>query len=408
MGQVYANSYLNLSSAYSADAEEIDPELFYPEPWAHVQPSGVELEGMGPLQRSIILDGDIWKDEVLDSPLLARGWVFQERFLAPKVLHFGMRQLAWECNGLSALEMFPCGLPDRLELLSKQAVYLSTMIPKQNTTLARFRECWRQLVTRYSACELSFHTDKLVAYAGIAKIIEARRGDEYIAGTWKSIIKEDLGWYRTAFGGRVTHDNETRSRAPSWSWLSLDGEIGFYPETSGYDSLDYFCSVLQTPGSDNVGSSVFTAHGNLRIESLMLPIGVIEWSGDYIKCFHIAANRFEQSDGPESTHVDFDDLRPEVENLCAQHQTFFVPLYASESVVVGIIIFKPRGAGNYRRIGAAQIQFAKIPFKNRGPHLNGWIPHDESSWVFHKVGIELYHHICQQWKGGKHRVFSLD
>ncbi|KAM0210102.1 hypothetical protein ACHAQD_010843 [Fusarium lateritium] len=408
MGQVYANSYLNLSASYSADAEETDPELFYPEPWAHVQPSRVELEGMGPLQRDIILDGDIWKDEVLDSPLLARGWVFQERFLAPRVLHFGMRQLAWECNGLSALEMFPCGLPDRLELLPKQRVYLSTLLPRQNTTLAEFRECWRQLVTQYSACELTFHIDKLIAFAGIAKIVEAQRGEEYIAGTWKSIIKEDLGWYRTAFRGRVTHDSETRLRAPSWSWLSLDGEIGFYPETSGYDSLTYFCSVLQTPERENVGSSVFTARGNLRVESLMLPIGSIEWSGDDIKYFHVAGFRFEQSDGPESTQVDFDDSRPEVENLCAQRKASFVPLYASESVFIGIIIFKPRGAGNYRRIGAAQIQFAKRPFKNQGPHLNGWILHDESGYVFHNVGVVLYHQICQQWKGGKHSVFSLN
>ncbi|KAL5605921.1 hypothetical protein FOVSG1_006068 [Fusarium oxysporum f. sp. vasinfectum] len=215
MGQVYANSYLNLSASYSADAEEIDPEIFYPESWAHARPYRATLEGIGPLQRDMILDGDIWKDEVLDSPLMERGWVFQERLLAPKVLHFGMRQLAWECNGLSALEMFPRGLPRGLEVLSKQQVYLSTMVPKQNTTQANFRECWQQLIAQYSACKLTFHTDKLVAFAGIAKIIEARRGDMYIAGTWKSIIKEGLGWYRTLFRHGLTPASQTRARAPS-------------------------------------------------------------------------------------------------------------------------------------------------------------------------------------------------
>jgi Heterokaryon incompatibility protein (HET) len=31
-------------------------------------------------------------------PLLERGWVYQERFLSPRVLHFGPHELVWECT----------------------------------------------------------------------------------------------------------------------------------------------------------------------------------------------------------------------------------------------------------------------------------------------------------------------
>jgi hypothetical protein len=31
------------------------------------------------------------------SPLLTRGWVFQERLLSPRVLHFASQELMWEC-----------------------------------------------------------------------------------------------------------------------------------------------------------------------------------------------------------------------------------------------------------------------------------------------------------------------
>jgi len=32
------------------------------------------------------------------SPLLRRGWVFQERLLSPRILHFHSEELMWECN----------------------------------------------------------------------------------------------------------------------------------------------------------------------------------------------------------------------------------------------------------------------------------------------------------------------
>lgn len=215
-------------------------------------------------------------------------------------------------------------------------------------------------------------SNKLVAFAGIAKTFEARRGDMYIAGTWKSIIKEGLGWYWTLFRHGLTPASQTRSRAPSWSWLSLDGEIGFYLETSGNDSLSYFCSVLQTPEPENAGSSVLTAHGSLRVEGLMLPVGSIEWSGNNISYFQVASFRFEQGPGPDTTHLDFDDSRPEVEGICSQLNPLFVPLCASQSVVVGVIIVKPHGTGNYHRIGGSPDSICKDTPQKSGPSF-GWL-----------------------------------
>lgn len=38
-----------------------------------------------------------WHQEITGAKLCGRGWVFQERLLAPRVLHFAKRQLWWEC-----------------------------------------------------------------------------------------------------------------------------------------------------------------------------------------------------------------------------------------------------------------------------------------------------------------------
>ncbi|CAM1510829.1 Fc.00g083420.m01.CDS01 [Cosmosporella sp. VM-42] len=406
MGEVYTHSYLNLSASYAAN--EVDnPPLFRPESWDNIRPAKLGLEGDSPLQQDFVLDGDIWRDEVLESPLMERGWVFQERLLAPRVLHFGMRQMAWECNGSCALEMFPRSLPRCLEIFGKRQVHLSTMQPKHKTTLDEFRACWRQLVTRYSTCELTFRTDKLVALAGTAKMIEAQRGDRYIAGTFESIVREDLGWFLGDVRNTLTPIGATTSRAPSWSWLSLDGEICFYPEPFRSQSLTYFCRILQTPGPDSVGSSVFTARGSLRVEGMILPLQTIHWSVDEIKDFHIDGLHFQQGPSPENTRLDPDGSKVEVENLIARGELGFVPLYASELSIIAILVSGLSGSVTCRRVGAAQIQLAKIPHRSKGPHLDGWISVDQSPLAYHVVGVESYYRIRQRWERGVHDVFSL-
>jgi hypothetical protein len=37
-------------------------------------------------------------------PLLKRAWVFQERLLSPRLLHFSFGELIWECRHVSACE----------------------------------------------------------------------------------------------------------------------------------------------------------------------------------------------------------------------------------------------------------------------------------------------------------------
>jgi hypothetical protein len=37
-------------------------------------------------------------------PLLARGWVYQERLLCPRVVHFIQTEIRWECRALKRCE----------------------------------------------------------------------------------------------------------------------------------------------------------------------------------------------------------------------------------------------------------------------------------------------------------------
>ncbi|KAH9209824.1 heterokaryon incompatibility protein-domain-containing protein, partial [Leptodontidium sp. 2 PMI_412] len=103
MGKVYANAFLNISATLAVDGSET---LFHNQGYEPFGPSEIVLRVEGKLKKFYLLDGDIWTDEISNAPLSSRGWVFQERFLARRVLHFGNRQLGWECRQSTTLEIF--------------------------------------------------------------------------------------------------------------------------------------------------------------------------------------------------------------------------------------------------------------------------------------------------------------
>jgi hypothetical protein len=80
---------------------------------------------------------------------------------------------------------------------------------------------WRDLVKNYVNCSFTKVEDKLIAFAGIAKVFYNATGDTYIAGLWSSRAREGLDW-------RLHTPEKRRSityRAPSWSWASVDGPV---------------------------------------------------------------------------------------------------------------------------------------------------------------------------------------
>jgi hypothetical protein len=65
----------------------------------------------------IVWNDSFWTDEVETAPLSTRGWVVQERFLAPRIIHFTENQVYWECLESMSCEADPTG---GLQILGKQ------------------------------------------------------------------------------------------------------------------------------------------------------------------------------------------------------------------------------------------------------------------------------------------------
>ncbi|KAI5461695.1 heterokaryon incompatibility protein-domain-containing protein, partial [Mariannaea sp. PMI_226] len=220
MCDVYTYSFLNLAATSSPD--DGTSSLFNTQTDQPFSPMQTDAHA----KQYFLIDGDTWDYEIEEAPLQSRAWVFQERLLAPRLLHFGSTQLGWECKEDIALELFPNTLPPGMVATTTSETLTKALASRSSdSSHESFRDAWSDLVNRYSKCDLTKREDKLVAFSGVAKLIEDARQDEYLAGLWKSTLVTDLAW--TCYGQLWAPWVDTKFRAPSWSWLSLDQEIHF-------------------------------------------------------------------------------------------------------------------------------------------------------------------------------------
>lgn len=108
MHKVYSHSYCTIAAAASGDGYQ---GLFRHRAPHFLYPSEIEIPWLSRTGKYQLIDYDFWSSQVQDQPLHRRGWVVQERLLAPRVLHFSSQQLLWECCELDAAEKYPRGLP---------------------------------------------------------------------------------------------------------------------------------------------------------------------------------------------------------------------------------------------------------------------------------------------------------
>lgn len=198
----------------------------------------------------------LWDEAVEQSPLNRRGWVLQERLLAPCTVYFTSKQLCWECKGLQALEMIP-----NVQLSGHSSKDWDVGLSKTaetNTSKLGIYWKWRSIIEAYTRCDpLTKESDKLVAISGMANVFAQHLESRYYAGLWEKFLPLDLLWDLSQFG---QPQRPGSYRAPTWSWASFDGEIswtsGFAYPADGWIPLVEVRSVniqIETDAQDAMG-----------------------------------------------------------------------------------------------------------------------------------------------------------
>ena len=221
MKSVYYFSYLNIAATAAYDGRE---GLFFP----HTPHHDEDMQAAFTVHSNHfrVIDPNYWHNTLERLPLFSRAWIYQERIITPRTLHFAQNSIAWDCGGGCRLsETFPVqtidveGARPLKDLAERLYVGCSNEIAR-----AVLYKSWTHHVKEYTKCQLTFPTDKLIGLAGIARQIEVPvcvvdNFHGYFAGLWEGDMLNQLLWY-VHNGSKRLGEEDNVYIAPSWSWAS--------------------------------------------------------------------------------------------------------------------------------------------------------------------------------------------
>jgi hypothetical protein len=228
MADIYQNAAITIAGSASSGPRH---GLFRTADPAHIdQPFSVteNLDGIDRIRTRVPLSHDAF-----ELPLLHRGWVFQERLLSPRFVHFGQNELIWECMERLTCECGCLSLTDPYRdkwLAPKNRLHPDSLQLMKRSLPEALPAAWQATIVDYSRMELSYPLDIFPAVSGLAKSVKEAIGWEYVAGLWKESLITDLVW-RTEKPRTAMRCKDWR--APTFSWASVvDDNTGGEAERS--------------------------------------------------------------------------------------------------------------------------------------------------------------------------------
>jgi hypothetical protein len=269
MDQIYANSVLNLGSIKEKDEEGFKTTRNVLSEFPCVLRGNVGRDGFT-TSSYLLYASEVDRDAVGQAPLLKRGWIYQERMLSKRVVHFG-RQTYWECASLFANEAFLSGYSIDTEgsytavmsLSIKADLWWDVGLQHSRTDQTPLSHLWLLIVSSYTPTELSNPSDRLVALRGIVNVIHAQQDIPdvyYAAGMWSKDLPAMMIWHRVRDFEMVEEECAARRTLlhhfPSWSWASCKSSVSKISLHDGYQEL---ISVESMRGSDDKARTIASA-----------------------------------------------------------------------------------------------------------------------------------------------------
>ncbi|KAK4451246.1 heterokaryon incompatibility protein-domain-containing protein [Podospora aff. communis PSN243] len=215
---------------------------------------------------------------VRNSEWFNRGWVFQERMLAPRLLIFTKTQVLWGCAKLQAAETWPCGKTndnhiDTFNSVEVEKNRLNVLVNPEHG-ISTSHQPWWGFLQDYMSSQLTVWSDRLAAIRGIAALVEDLTGEKYCGGMW---LTDDLP---NALLWRVRGEPLLRPRmyvAPSFSWAAvMGGGVEFGPSGGGGDERCFLAvnGSVQVNPNPRYGKTRNVQEG-LQLLGFLLPCSIL-------------------------------------------------------------------------------------------------------------------------------------
>jgi len=381
MRHVYANSFCNIAASAAENSSE---GLFFDRYPGSIMPLRISINGSG-----YLIDPPFAGMHMVDqAPLSRRGWVFQERLLSPRILHFTASQVFWECRSYCACETYPSAYPmgsipfmsplrrinpaqDGLRIRRRDGGGIFNTSP--DTFLDQFA-LWNMIIANYSRCSLTQHTDRLVAMSGIAAKFQEVSNDnvnDYLAGMWRKQLPYSLTWQALGKNSRPA-----AYTAPTWSWASITGLVKRKSLTNSQrQQLVKITAGFVEPAGSNKFGQVNSGFVTLKGSLMAMPLSICQSKELVMPCLGCQENL-------ETISLPFtlDVSRPHIDRVAEARQRLHFPVSWARSLtnvyvdidleypsvygvpisahrlgerreVEGLLLEATRNIGEFRRVG---------------------------------------------------------
>lgn len=227
-----------------------------------------------------------FKSRIEDSPLLSRGWVYQEIILAPANLFCTDTQMWWSCSHATTSEALPLGATQdaRSGIEAHDAIQDSKQAIIAPGDTSDVVGSWIVLLRSYVITSLTFGDDRLVALMGLVKRFRTLYPNElgsasYHSGLWSTDVLWQLSWFPIVRNPGLSSQISTKYHIPSWSPLgSTRGFTNIEPSRAsflpvrfvGWTGLERFEDT--SPNLDNFGRASHRKDCQLYLQGVLISL----------------------------------------------------------------------------------------------------------------------------------------
>ncbi|PSN60507.1 HET-domain-containing protein [Corynespora cassiicola Philippines] len=231
MCHVYSNAVVTIVASSASDSSK-----GFLQEREHLSKTIMSIRG----ERPIKMREDIHYHFSTAGPLVDRGWCFQERMLARRLLMFEKHEMVWRCkidhrcecgSALEEARYLTSTRYDSSKFRTKTPATprdFYNIISHKDKVEETYRWWHGTVVPYYTVLQLSKWTDRFPALSGLATAVDSVVRGTYLAGIWKEKLANGLLW-KASKCGFVYEDI-----APSWSWASISSPI-LYTSDLVYD-----------------------------------------------------------------------------------------------------------------------------------------------------------------------------